>query len=404
MMIFFRIKHNFQSKEGIPINKLSLIISCIIIIFTAVFPESQLNIHTPIAYNESSTLIQEGFVAGTLVKTPQGYTPIEQLQVGDTIIGYDEHIGPTGRTVLNVFRHHVQSYIRLYLDNVFYEIGSHQKLYNHENNTWVQVNQLKPGNRLGSNLYVIQVELIQEQIDLYAITVEHHTFCITKKDILVHNIEPISSGCAITAIVATGAIANPVGATIAGTIMTAVATTAFIYKLWQTLVVKKPKNKTFSHRKVTTPSIAPQERNSPIYYADNQEGNGQSPASQNPESNGSGGGIPPEDPEDNNEKKDKEEIKFPENESMLKHIFRPSRGHFPLDSPENRNHLLNLVKEKRNFIGICDRGQEWYVKILENGKQLWVVVRNNIIRNGGINETPRTFNSITGLSRLLPGK
>ena len=62
------------------------------------------------------------------------------------------------------------------------------------------------------------------------------------------------------------------------------------------------------------------------------------------------------------------------------------------------------MKDKRNFIGICDRGQDWYVKIIENGKQLWAVVRNNIIRNGGINETPRTFNSTTGLSRLLPGK
>lgn len=398
------MKHDFQPRKGITIKKLSLILSCIIIIVTTAFSAPQLKIHTPIPYNGNCTLLQEGFVAGTLVKTPHGYTPIEQLQVGDTIIGYDEDIGHTGRTVLNVFRQHVQSYIRLYINNVFCEIGPHQKLYNHENNTWVQVKQLKPGGRLSSNLNVIQVELIQEQIDLYAITVEHHTFCITEKDILVHNIEPISSGCAITAIVTTGAIANPVGATIAGTIMTTVATTAFIYQLWQTLVVKKPKNKTFSHRKVTTSSITPQERKSPIYYADNQEGNGQSLASQTPESNGSGGDIPPEDPENNNEKKDNEEIKFPENKNMLKHIFRPSRGHFPLDSPENRKHLLNLVKDKRNFIGICDRGQEWYVKILENGKQLWAVVRNNIIRNGGINETPRTFNSTTGLSRLLPGK
>lgn len=358
----------------------------------------------PVAYNENRTSIQEGFVAGTLVKTPQGYTPIELLQVGDTVIGYDEHIGHIGRTVLNVFRQHVQNYIRLYINNIFCEIGSHQKLYKHENNTWVQVKQLKPGDRLSSNLNVTQVDLIQEQINLYAITVEHHTFCITEKDIIVHNLEPVSSGCAITAIMATGAIANPVGATIAGTIMTAVATTAFIYKIWQALVVKKPKNKTFPHRKVTTLSIAPQEGNSPIYYADNQEGNGQSPASQTPESNGSGGDIPPEDPEDNNAKTDNEEIKFPENESMLKHIFRPSRGHFPLDSAENREHLLNLVRDKRNFIGICDRGHEWYVKILENGKQLWAVVRNNIIRNGGINETPRTFNGTTGLSRLLPGK
>jgi len=50
----------------------------------------------------------------------------------------------------------------------------------------------------------------------------------------------------------------------------------------------------------------------------------------------------------------------------------------------------------QNFLGLDRHGTEWYAKILSNGKQLWAVVRN-----GGINDVPRSFNSQAGLSRLL---
>jgi len=53
---------------------------------------------------------------------------------------------------------------------------------------------------------------------------------------------------------------------------------------------------------------------------------------------------------------------------------------------------------KKNFLGLDTRGNEWYAEILENGQQVWAQVRNGEIRNGGINNFPKTYNSKTGLS------
>ena len=47
-------------------------------------------------------LFGEGFVVGTLVKTASGYTPIEQLTRGDSVICYDFESQCVERPVLQV--------------------------------------------------------------------------------------------------------------------------------------------------------------------------------------------------------------------------------------------------------------------------------------------------------------
>ena len=42
----------------------------------------------------------------------------------------------------------------------------------------------------------------------------------------------------------------------------------------------------------------------------------------------------------------------------------------------------------------------WLGKIMDNGKQLWVKTRNNIIQNAGVNEEIHVFNKETGLSAI----
>jgi hypothetical protein len=81
------------------------------------------------------------------------------------------------------------------------------------------------------------------------------------------------------------------------------------------------------------------------------------------------------------------------------HIFRNKENHLQ-DTPENRELLTNLVKDPKNLLNSDSHGNEWYGKILDNGKQVWAVVKNNMIRNGGINNEPRTFNPKTGLCRI----
>lgn len=90
--------------------------------------------------------------------------------------------------------------------------------------------------------------------------------------------------------------------------------------------------------------------------------------------------------------------KLPENDSQLKHIFRKSRGHLE-DSPGNRKALLELANDMKCHVGKDIRGNDWHVKELGDGSQLWVSVRDGIIQDGGLNRPPRPWDEMTGLSR-----
>ena len=90
------------------------------------------------------------------------------------------------------------------------------------------------------------------------------------------------------------------------------------------------------------------------------------------------------------------EIRLPEGNAQLKHIFRDVKGHLP-DTPENRQKILDVANDANNYIGRDARGNDWYVKIAEDGTQIWVRTRNGIVDNAGANEVPLEWDSETGL-------
>jgi len=84
-------------------------------------------------------------------------------------------------------------------------------------------------------------------------------------------------------------------------------------------------------------------------------------------------------------------------ETDAAHIFRQAAGHVP-DTPANRELLLSTLALP-NFLGQDRFGNSWYARALSDGRQVWVQSRGNRIRNGGVNDAPRTFNALTGLSK-----
>lgn len=92
----------------------------------------------------------------------------------------------------------------------------------------------------------------------------------------------------------------------------------------------------------------------------------------------------------------KGKVKFPKNESQIKHIMRDDEGHLP-DTKSNRERLLNLANDVQCHIGKDNRGIEWNAKINKDGTQDWVSHRNSIIQDGGVNKIFREFDIETGL-------
>lgn len=95
--------------------------------------------------------------------------------------------------------------------------------------------------------------------------------------------------------------------------------------------------------------------------------------------------------------------RLPPNGSQLAHIFDDRPGHLP-DTPRNRQLLLDLVNDRDNFRGFDVYGNDWYIEIDSQGRQLWGQTRDGIIQEGGRNDTPLDWDDRTGLNRNPFGK
>ena len=78
----------------------------------------------------------EGFIAGTLVKTPSGHTTIEQLNVDDNVISsYRKHAKITNTTHCTV-----DCCIKISIDNECIYAAQDQKFYSYDQQKWIAAN------------------------------------------------------------------------------------------------------------------------------------------------------------------------------------------------------------------------------------------------------------------------
>lgn len=89
-------------------------------------------------------------------------------------------------------------------------------------------------------------------------------------------------------------------------------------------------------------------------------------------------------------------------ESRVGHIFRKADGHI-LDIPANRELLTKLANDKKYVLGGDKYGNTWAAETLPNGNQVWVQYRGSQVINGGINKTPKNYDSDRGLYSPKPG-
>ena len=96
-----------------------------------------------------------------------------------------------------------------------------------------------------------------------------------------------------------------------------------------------------------------------------------------------------------------EKNEFVEQKEQLKHNWDKREGHVE-KTPENEKLIHDVANNPNGYLGPSNFGNHWYAKLLANGKQVWVKVRNNKIINWGINKAKdiKKYNPNTDLSTL----
>gem|GEM_PF-2518125 len=183
---FFLLFHYTVAADFKPVEKL-------------VFPYSDVDIELL-----KTQYCAEGFLQGTLVETMKGSVPIEQIEVGDYLLGIEGV-----QEAISVKKGKVDRYVRLLMSNGEYiHAAMHQNFYLADE-TWWPAAGLCPGRRLFNELYVVDNEFIHEPCNSYCLTTEHHAFFIYP-EIRVHNFNSVIIGSLGSFIIGSVEVSNPI--------------------------------------------------------------------------------------------------------------------------------------------------------------------------------------------------
>lgn len=141
----------------------------------------------------ASLLSGEGFSAETLIKTLDGYTPIEKIEVGQIIESFDcENNEITTNSVVAKYSYTAKKYLVFKLENEEIICSCNQKFYLSILDKWFKAKELL-SNKVIKNCFcheykIIDIIEIEKTKELYTLTVNpHHNFFVTQSNISAHN-------------------------------------------------------------------------------------------------------------------------------------------------------------------------------------------------------------------------
>lgn|GEM_PF-3163049 len=362
-----------------------------------------------------------GLEQGTTVLTSQGLTPIELLQKNDTVCS----LNCTTNELVDVSVQEIQAILHdCYfaitlkaknesdvdeLTEIIYA-SPKQLFYEATSDSFRTSDSLTVGHVLYKLAYkkLVQVECIaiqkfHEKKIFYSLYLEKpHLFFSSKFLVLTHN-DPISATTASVLLLEKGVEALPVCPQLGAVIIGVGITILFgnkIIRPFKNIFKKNKRNSLLPQILPPSNTIQALAENSSIELLkledifvrrdDNNNGNREidSQLHKDEEILEGEGKVPPPDHHEDNYKDDKR-IKIFEKNS--KHIFRKDNGHFEYDTPENRKLLEDVANNQKNFIEMKPSGTKIYRQLISDGREVWVEVFKDSIRNGGINLNPRSF-------------
>lgn len=150
-------------------------------------------------------IFSEGFIAGTLVRTQNGYIPIEQLKVNDCVTSYSfKNKQLFESKILKINKKLHDKAIKLKINGSEIVTAPDHKFYVplHQNKKWLKAQELKPKDFILRNIKdLTQIDEIVElngESEFYSLSIDkYHNFFISNQDFFVHNEIVLGTLCGI---------------------------------------------------------------------------------------------------------------------------------------------------------------------------------------------------------------
>jgi hypothetical protein len=143
----------------------------------------------------NQTILSEGFLQGTLVKTSESYKPIDQLKENDLVTSYSfkDKCLMQGK-ITKVNKKHYKTWIKLIINSNEIITAPDHKFYCPitEGTRWVKAKDLKSSDFISVDLTncvrVSKIEELNQEADFYCLFIEkYQNFFVTEQNIFVHN-------------------------------------------------------------------------------------------------------------------------------------------------------------------------------------------------------------------------
>ncbi|MED5240103.1 MAG: polymorphic toxin-type HINT domain-containing protein [Pseudomonadota bacterium] len=144
---------------------------------------------------QKSGCLKNSFAEGTLVKTENGLVAIQDIQIGDLVLSFNEK---TGENELKEVSHiiagdELKEVLSIELSNGSLIQSTPEHLF-YFNGVWDKAENIQEGQKLynlGEEISVVSVSKNQERVKVYNLTVaDNHNYYVGEEEILVHNISP----------------------------------------------------------------------------------------------------------------------------------------------------------------------------------------------------------------------
>lgn len=138
----------------------------------------------------------DGFIAGTLVTTSTGTLPIEELEIGDTVICSDNKNNLYERTIVAIKHHACTELVTLEInDTTTITVSGKQLFFLPYHQKWYEARDCSVGDHIATYNNSVSATITDKKItycepdcDFYSISVdEHHNFYATQDKLHAHN-------------------------------------------------------------------------------------------------------------------------------------------------------------------------------------------------------------------------